>query len=125
MTTKIKTHFAKIIISGTPEKPYYNILYFDYSDEQYHIGFGSYNLEYVFKWLAEEFEVVDEPIKCNIFKKYYENTRRYTCDLCGKDFCYSFWKWLFTPMKFDITRYRYVKCPNCGKRHWLKAKKVY
>ena len=60
-TTKIKTHFAKIFVGGTIEKPYYNILYFDPTDREYHIGFGSFVLEYVFKWLAEEFEVIDEP----------------------------------------------------------------
>jgi hypothetical protein len=59
-TEKIKTHFAKIIVSGTAEKPYYDILYFDPTDNNYHIGFGSYFLEYVFKWLSEEFEIIDE-----------------------------------------------------------------
>lgn len=26
---KIKTSFAKIFVSGTPDRPYFNILYFD------------------------------------------------------------------------------------------------
>lgn len=26
---KIKTNFAKIFVSGTPDRPYFNILYFD------------------------------------------------------------------------------------------------
>ena len=60
--TKIKTHFAKIIVDGTAEKPYYNILYFDPTDRIYHVGFGSYFLEYVFKWLSEEFEIVDNTV---------------------------------------------------------------
>lgn len=59
--TKIKTHFAKIIVGGTAEKPCYDILYFDPTDREYHIGFGSFCLEYVFKWLSEEFEIVDAP----------------------------------------------------------------
>ncbi|MFQ6962931.1 MAG: hypothetical protein ACLRR6_02035 [Oscillospiraceae bacterium] len=54
---RIKTHFAKIIVSGTSKKPCYDILYFDPTDRKYHIGFGSYCLDYVFKWLAEEFEI--------------------------------------------------------------------
>ena len=58
---KIKTHFAKIIVGGTAEKPYYEILYFDHTDRKYHVGFGSFCLEYVFKWLSEEFETVDSP----------------------------------------------------------------
>ena len=59
-TGKIKTHYAQIIVDGTAEKPYYNILYFDPTDREYHIGFGSYCLEYVFKWLSEEFEIIEE-----------------------------------------------------------------
>ena len=59
-----------------------------------------------------------------MFKKYYENTRHFKCVECGHDFTHSFWRWLFVGMKFDITRHRYVKCPRCGVRHWLQAKKV-
>lgn len=58
---KIKTNFAKIFVSGTPGRPYFNILYFDPANQDYHIGFGSYCLEYVFKWLSEEFEIEDAP----------------------------------------------------------------
>lgn len=53
---KIKTHFAEIIVNSSGE-PYYEILYFDPADKTYHIGYGSYRLSYVRKWLAEEFEV--------------------------------------------------------------------
>ena len=56
---KIKTNFAKIFVSGSDEKPYYNILYFDPVDKNYHVGFGSFYLPYVFKWLSEEFEIED------------------------------------------------------------------
>ena len=59
--TKRKTHFAKVIVSGTAEKPYYDIIWFDYMDGQYHIGYGSYNLDFVFQWLSECFEIVDAP----------------------------------------------------------------
>lgn len=58
---KIKTNFAKIFVSGTPGRPYFNILYFDPGDQDYHVGFSSYCLEYVFKWLSEEFEIKDAP----------------------------------------------------------------
>lgn len=58
---KIKTNFAKIFVSGSAEKPYYNILYFDPVDKNYHVGFGSFYLPYVFKWLSEEFEIEDAP----------------------------------------------------------------
>lgn len=56
---KIKTSFARIIVEGTPTKPYYNIEYFDPTDKEYHIGFGSYYLDNVFNWFAEEFEITE------------------------------------------------------------------
>lgn len=61
---KIKTPYARIYVSGTPEKPYYGITYFDLKDREMHTGFGSYSLDFVFKWLAEEFDVAKpEPPK--------------------------------------------------------------
>lgn len=61
---KTKTHFAKIVVVGTAEKPYYNIMYYDPADGEYHIGYGSYRLDFVFKWLSEEFEVVENKSGC-------------------------------------------------------------
>lgn len=61
---KIKTPYARIYVSGTPEKPYYGIMYFDLTDGEMHSGFGSYSLDFVFKWFAEEFDVaMPEPPK--------------------------------------------------------------
>ena len=65
---KIKTHFARIIVGGKVNKPYYSILYYDPSDDEFHIGFGSSCLEYVFNWLSEEFEItgdvfLNEPVR--------------------------------------------------------------
>jgi hypothetical protein len=59
--SKVKTNFAKIFVCGSAEKPYYNILYFDPTDKKYHVGFGSFCLANVFKWLSEEFEIEDAP----------------------------------------------------------------
>lgn len=59
-----------------------------------------------------------------MFKKYYENTRHYQCPECGTHFTLTFWQWLFTTMKIDFIYYRYVKCPYCKRRHWLKARRV-
>lgn len=58
---KIKTPFARIVVEGIPEKPYYNIWYFNPADGECHIGFGSYCLDNVFNWLAEEFEITEPP----------------------------------------------------------------
>lgn len=57
---KIRTNFAKIIVSGTCEKPYYEIMYFDHPKNEMCIGYSSYNLKYVFQWLEDIFEVVVE-----------------------------------------------------------------
>lgn len=56
---KIKTHFAYIIVEGTAEKPYYNILWHDITKEHSSIGYGSYRLDFVRRWLEEEFEIVE------------------------------------------------------------------
>ena len=57
---KIKAIRPHIIVTGTVEKPYYEILYYDTSDNAWHIGYSSYNLANVLKWKEELFEVVGE-----------------------------------------------------------------
>ena len=56
---KVKVTEAEIVVHGTPAKPYYEIKYFDVADQQYHIGYSSYNLNFVFQWLEECFEIVN------------------------------------------------------------------
>ena len=58
-----------------------------------------------------------------MFNKYFENRRHFECVKCGHAFTLGFWKWLCTP-HMNMWRYRYVKCPKCRVRHWLKAEKV-
>lgn len=57
---KLRTHFAKIIVGGTTRRPYYEIMYYDPSDHIYHIGYGSYCLDYVVRWLADEFDIIED-----------------------------------------------------------------
>lgn len=57
---KVKVSSAEIIVHGTIEKPYYEIKYFDLSDGQYHIGYSSYDLNNVFRWREECFEIVNQ-----------------------------------------------------------------
>lgn len=57
---KIKTPFAKMIVGGKREKQCFSILYFDPADKDFHIGYSSYYLDYVFNWLNEEFEIVED-----------------------------------------------------------------
>ena len=57
---KFKTPFAQLIVGGEREKPCFSILFFDPNSKEFHIGFSSFSLEYVFNWLDEEFEVVED-----------------------------------------------------------------
>lgn len=57
---KIKVKSADIVVHGTVENPYYEIKYYELNDEECHIGYSSYNLQYVFKWLEECFEIIDK-----------------------------------------------------------------
>lgn len=57
---KIKASSAEIVVHGTKEKPYYEIKYFDLSDNQMHIGYSSYKLNIVFEYLEKYFEIFDK-----------------------------------------------------------------
>ena len=59
---KTKVTKAYIIIEGTVEKPYYEIKYLVIGEDEYRIGYSSYDLKNVFGWLEECFEVVDQSI---------------------------------------------------------------
>lgn len=60
--SKIKVTSAEIVVHGTSDKPYYEVKYFDISDGEYHIGYGSYDLKNVFQWINECFEIVDTDV---------------------------------------------------------------
>ena len=101
---KIKTPFARIVVEGTPEKPYYNIWYFDPADGKCHIGFGSYCLDNVFNWLAEEFEITEpcadvEPVRHGRKNEDGDIGGFWLCSLCGE--------WLPHGANY---------CPSCGAR---------
>lgn len=103
---KIKTPFAKIIVGGTPEKPCYDILYFDPVDGKCHIGFGSYRLDYVFQWLAEEFKITEPCADV-------EPVRRVTPICLKPDEYYG--KWLLCPScGFDLNAWGAKFCGGCG-----------
>lgn len=56
-------------------------------------------------------------------KLYYKNTSLFVCPECDREFKLNFIRWFFTT-RFDMIRYRCLKCPYCGARHWMKAKEV-
>ena len=55
---KIKVTSAEIIVTGNIDKPYYEIKYHKINDTECYIGYGSYDLKNVFKWLEECFDIV-------------------------------------------------------------------
>lgn len=57
---KIKASSADIIVEKIDGKPYYSIKYFDLKENQGYIGFGSFNLDYVFGWKDKYFDIVEE-----------------------------------------------------------------
>ena len=48
----------------------------------------------------------------------FTKPRKYMCPECGHQHYMNFWKWLCAPHMFDI--WRWVKCPMCGRRNWVK-----
>lgn len=57
---KIKASSAEIVVHGAKEKPYFEIKYFDLSDNETHIGYSSYNLDIVFGYLDKYFDIVEK-----------------------------------------------------------------
>lgn len=97
---RIKTTFARIIVSGTAKKPCYNIMYF--ACGEMYIGFGSYKLQLVQKWLREEFDVrqnddVVPVVRCRDCKHSYDDLVGLVCShgvcvdcVVPPDFCCSY-----------------------------------
>ena len=113
----IKTPFAKIIVGGTAEKPYYMICYYDTGEKQFVVCCGSYNRDFVFRWLAEDFEIIDNNGAFDAVIVVYG---------CWEKVESSYYRW--TPSggtAIDCTTYRCSRCgrgtavksnycPNCG-----------
>ena len=81
---KIKTPLAQIIVEQYHGKEYYDILWLDTKSWDFHIGYGSYNLEFVRKWLAEEFEIVEAAADVVERKRgeWVIKNGRIVCDQC-------------------------------------------
>lgn len=110
---KIKTPFAKMIIDGSREKPYFSILYFDPADKDFHIGYSSYYLDYVFNWLNENFEIVEDgnfaltalrPVSREQVEKVWRG-----CEKCNGAGEYS--RYAENLTKILLAKY----CPHCGR----------
>lgn len=57
---RIKVSEIDIIVSMINGKPYYEIKYKEVGEDYYHIGYSSYNLDFVFEWEDKCFEIVEE-----------------------------------------------------------------
>ena len=55
---KIKVTSLKIIVTGTKDKPYFEIEYKEVGKEDYNTGYSSYELNNVFDWKDKCFEIV-------------------------------------------------------------------
>lgn len=86
---KIKTPFAKIIVGGTVEKPYHSIMWWDTEKRECNIGFSSYCLEYVFKWLEVVFEVTEDAFSADVAPvvhgEWIWNGKHWECSNCRHD----------------------------------------
>ena len=67
---KVKVDSLEIIVTGKKEKPYFEIKYREVGNKHYNIGYGSYDLNNVFDWKNECFELVKR--KKNIFQRLAE-----------------------------------------------------
>ena len=59
-TEKIKVTKLRIIVSGTKDKPYFELMYKEVGKEAFNIGYSSYDLNNVFDWKEKCFELVVE-----------------------------------------------------------------
>lgn len=59
---KIKVTSAEIIVTGDPKNPYYEIKYLGVGDNEYTIGYGSYDLKIVTRLYTNCFEIVTEEL---------------------------------------------------------------
>lgn len=59
-TEKIKVTKLRIIVSGTKEKPYYELMYKEAGKDYFNIGYSSYDLNNVFDWKENCFVVTED-----------------------------------------------------------------
>lgn len=116
---KIKTLFARIVVEGTPGKPYYNIWYFDPSDGECRIGFGSYCLDNVFNWLAEEFEITEPhtdvaPVVYGRWECIYDDSTGETDITCSHCKNTRTVNGCFVSTDGKSCYFEDDYCPNCG-----------
>lgn len=81
---KIKAIYPHIVVSGDVDKPYYSIHWYDIEKKTMICGYSSYNLEFVRKWLQEEFEVIESDID-NLINQQEADIERLQEEVRNKD----------------------------------------
>lgn len=112
---KIKTPFAQIIVEGHQKSPHYSILYYSPDDKDFRIGYGSYCLDYVFEWLRDEFEIVED----ESFSLLFPHTRERVAKVWRGEweeerFAGELEGWQHTECGRHSTE-KSMWCPKCGK----------
>lgn len=108
---KIRAVNPNIIVRGNVDKPYYLIEYYDLSDNEWHIGYGSYCLANVKEWLKTCFEVTNADVVPVKHGRWVDINPEYAgeiCTVCGEhvlDFVTCEVYWYKTMPHY---------CPNCG-----------
>ena len=72
---KIKVTSLEIIVTGTKDKPYFEIKYKEVGKEDYNIGYSSYDLNNVLNWKEECFEIVNQ---------FAEEYKEKDCSKCSR-----------------------------------------
>lgn len=119
---KHKVKSAEIVVRKIDEKPYYEIKYFDLSDNEYHIGYGSYKLEYVFEWLEQCFEIVEKNTNADKIRNMTdEELAKFLadfneCEVCGQfdknsGKCNELSKFICTKGYKELVAYEWLKQP--------------
>lgn len=68
-TERIKVTEIDVIVNMISGKPYYEIKYKKVGEDYYHVGYSSYNFDFVLEWKNKCFEIVEESeVKKNVFK---------------------------------------------------------
>lgn len=97
---RIKAINPIITARKVSEELYYEIIYYDVSDNMWHTGFGSYNFDFVQEWLKEYFDVVESDVQLVKHGLWIEHDKKTWCTLCGK----------------SNKDYKPPFCPHCGAR---------
>ena len=99
--SKIKAIDPKIIVNRDVDRPYYSIEYYDTSDNQWHIGYSSYELKNVIEWLDTDFDVIKANVEPARHGHWIINSDGYypQCSECMSE-----------PRCREMTKY----CGECG-----------